>query len=251
MFNMTFEDKLYFAPIDEDLQHALDIGTGTGIWAIDFADDHPSCQVIGTDLAPTQPTFVPPNCQFLIEDAQDDWVFSHKFGYIHLRLLAGSFKNWEKVMRSCFDALEPGGWVEFQDYVLPCYAPDNSYTGTDLERWANLMLEGAAKLGHPMDVADQYAKLMREAGFVDIVEQQFVWPTNAWPRDPKLKELGRWNETNMAQGVEGFSLHVMTHGLGWSKEEVDVFVAKVKSDMRNRHIHAYFRLPVVYGRKPG
>jgi methylase of polypeptide subunit release factors len=32
----------------------LDIGTGTGIWAIDFADEHPEAEVIGTDLSPIQ-----------------------------------------------------------------------------------------------------------------------------------------------------------------------------------------------------
>jgi len=34
----------------------LDVGTGTGIWAIDFADAHPSSTVIGVDLSPIQPT---------------------------------------------------------------------------------------------------------------------------------------------------------------------------------------------------
>jgi hypothetical protein len=27
----------------------------------DFGDDHPECQVIGTDLSPIQPQWVPPN----------------------------------------------------------------------------------------------------------------------------------------------------------------------------------------------
>lgn len=36
----------------------LDIGTGTGIWAIDFADEHPETTVIGTDLSPIQPDSV-------------------------------------------------------------------------------------------------------------------------------------------------------------------------------------------------
>ncbi|KAJ3458811.1 hypothetical protein MRS44_012920 [Fusarium solani] len=40
---------------------ALDIGCGTGMWAIDFADEFPSCKVVGTDISPIQPGFVPPN----------------------------------------------------------------------------------------------------------------------------------------------------------------------------------------------
>lgn len=44
--------------------YSLTGDTGTGIWAIDFADEHPECEVIGIDLSPVQPSWVPPNCRF-------------------------------------------------------------------------------------------------------------------------------------------------------------------------------------------
>lgn len=43
------DGKLHLAPIEEP-QRILDIGTGTGIWAIDCADLYPNAEVIGTDL---------------------------------------------------------------------------------------------------------------------------------------------------------------------------------------------------------
>jgi ubiquinone/menaquinone biosynthesis C-methylase UbiE len=70
---LTYASKLYFAPV-ENPQYCLDVGTGTGIWAIDMgrspakgrranhstdwfpADQNPQCQVIGIDLSPGQPT---------------------------------------------------------------------------------------------------------------------------------------------------------------------------------------------------
>lgn len=55
IFLRSLRGQLYLAPIPEDVQNVLDIGTGTGIWAIDFADEFPSARVIGTDLSPTQP----------------------------------------------------------------------------------------------------------------------------------------------------------------------------------------------------
>jgi hypothetical protein len=33
---LTLHGELHLAPIKPDLHYALDIGTGTGIWAIDF-----------------------------------------------------------------------------------------------------------------------------------------------------------------------------------------------------------------------
>ncbi|KAL5352249.1 hypothetical protein ACLOAV_002196 [Pseudogymnoascus australis] len=48
--------SLFCAPIKEP-QSVLDIGTGTGIWAMEFADEFPGALVIGTDLSPiSQPT---------------------------------------------------------------------------------------------------------------------------------------------------------------------------------------------------
>ena len=47
---------LHLAPL-ENPRRILDIGTGTGIWAIQMADDYPDCTVIGTDLSPVQPSW--------------------------------------------------------------------------------------------------------------------------------------------------------------------------------------------------
>lgn len=70
-----------------------------------------------------------------------------------------------------------------------------------------------------------------------------------WPKDPKLKEVGLYGEAFSTQDTEGFVLFVADM-LGWSIEEVQVFIATVRRDIRNRKIHPYFRLKVVWGRKP-
>ncbi|KFZ12534.1 hypothetical protein V501_04187 [Pseudogymnoascus sp. VKM F-4519 (FW-2642)] len=49
------EKKRFLAPIGSNPQKILDLGCGTGIWCIDVADEYPSAEVIGVDIAPTQP----------------------------------------------------------------------------------------------------------------------------------------------------------------------------------------------------
>ena len=39
------DDRLYLAPLGDDVRDVLDLGTGTGIWAIEFADQHPDSEV--------------------------------------------------------------------------------------------------------------------------------------------------------------------------------------------------------------
>lgn len=65
---------LFCAPMKEP-QSVLDIGTGTGIWAMVFADEFPGALVIGTDLSPIQPGFVPPNLKFYVDNFESPWVF--------------------------------------------------------------------------------------------------------------------------------------------------------------------------------
>lgn len=55
IYLMIFSGELYRAPIPRKVGRVLDIGCGTGKWAIDFADMHPEADVVATDLSVIQP----------------------------------------------------------------------------------------------------------------------------------------------------------------------------------------------------
>lgn len=92
--------------------------------------------------------------------------------------------------------------------------------------------------------------MMRRAGFVDVVQLPYMWPMNPWPRDQRLKQLGRWTEENFVEGCEAMSMALFTRNLGWTRDEVVEFSARVRADMADAQKHAYFPLYVTYGRKP-
>jgi len=61
----------------------------------DFADEYPFATVIGTDLSPIQPTWVPPNLSFEISDCCDAWPYQeNSFDFIHVRGLYGCVADW-------------------------------------------------------------------------------------------------------------------------------------------------------------
>ncbi len=57
MIRITMGNRLHYAPLGEKTRRILDLGAGTGIWAIEMGDEWPDAEVIGTDLSPTQPTW--------------------------------------------------------------------------------------------------------------------------------------------------------------------------------------------------
>lgn len=69
---LQLDGALHLAPL-ETPREILDLGTGTGIWAMDMGDKYPSAQVIGTDLSPVQPEWTAPNVQFVVDDFEQEW----------------------------------------------------------------------------------------------------------------------------------------------------------------------------------
>jgi SAM-dependent methyltransferase len=192
---LTFENQLYHCPAAKSdaypVKRVLDVGTGTGCWAIDFADEHPEAHVIGVDLSPIQPSFVPPNVEFQVDDMEETWTFSAPFDFIHSRFMTASFADWPRFFKQCYDNLEPGGWLEVVD-ILPPTSDDATLTQqTALGRWSSTLLEGTRTIGRDFDGALHYNEQIQAAGFEDVKLMVYKWPQNRWPKDPKYKELGK------------------------------------------------------------
>lgn len=107
---MLLKGELYNAPISSSPQNILDLGTGTGIWAMDMAEyvdystlhryipaelipdgrKFPNAHIIGNDISPIQPSWVAPNIEFIVEDFESQWDYKRNhFDFIHARCLAG------------------------------------------------------------------------------------------------------------------------------------------------------------------
>lgn len=65
-----------------------------------------------------------------------------------------------------------------------------------------------------------------------------------------MKEIGRYQAIQELQVVDSYTPAVFSRVLGWSAEEIQVFIAKVKKDMKDPTIHLYLPIYIVYGRKP-
>lgn len=83
-----------------------------------------------------------------------------------------------------------------------------------------LVDECSERYGKTLTIQEKIKDLMEEAGFVDIVETKIKWPIGPWGATPKLKDIGRWNMTHWIEGLEGWSLALLTRVLGVSRPSI-------------------------------
>ncbi|KAG5300427.1 SAM dependent methyltransferase [Histoplasma ohiense] len=251
---LAMGQKLYLAPLSKP-QKVLDVGTGTGIWAIDFADQHPEALVIGTDLSPTQPGWVPQNVKFQVDDATDyPWTFgTNTFDYIHVRDLFGSIPDWTAFMKQCLTCLKPGGYLEVSNASVWLESDDGSIPADakhPLRQWGRLFRECGEIMGKTTSISENQRDVMIDAGFEAVEETRFKLVVGPWPKDPVLKQLGRYRQIECLQGCEGWALALLTRVLKWDVEEVQVLLANFRACVKDRNIHSYTPVSVVVGRKP-
>jgi hypothetical protein len=80
-------------------------------------DEYPSASILGVDLSPIQPQWVPPNVRFMVDDVESPWL--HKpdsLDFIHARHTSVSFKNMPHVLSESYR------WADSRDIVRCPYA---------------------------------------------------------------------------------------------------------------------------------
>ncbi|KDN63519.1 putative methyltransferase domain-containing protein [Colletotrichum sublineola] len=270
LLTLSMGDKLYLAPLDKS-KATLDVGTGTGIWAIDFADENPDCEVIGTDISPIQPSWVPPNlklsvAQFRgptmtmltpyseIDDCTREWTFEPEtFDYVHIRFLVGSIADWPALFKEAYRALKPGGYLESFEVSPAILSDDGTVPETSaLGQWGKFFEEGGRKMGRSFRVLDEELQrtAMEEAGFEDITEWNNKAPIGNWPKDPIKKEIGEWAQLTLLSDIEGYVLFMANVMSTWTREEIQVYAAQLRREIRSGKFHGYYRQRAYWGRKP-
>jgi len=89
-----------------------------------------------------------------------------------------------------------------------------------------------------------------QAGFTNIYHKKFKLPHGPWPKDKKLKDMGMFVGLYMDISLDGFAIYPIGQILGWTFEEVQILVAKMRSSIKNQRNMTNSDMHMIYGQKP-
>ena len=240
----------------QDPQKILDIGTGTGEWAMAMGEEYPAAEVIGVDIAKIQPDAPPLNVFFETDDAEREWTRAEvEFDLVHFRYMSGAFKDWREIYRETYRCLKPGGWIEVIDFND--HAEFLKYFGEDSEarRWITAIREGYRKSGRPRTAKHLEPGILAELGFTDVTCKTLLIPLGPWRDDKEGQTMGKHFLVATVAGTEAFGLRSLLE-LGWEYAEIKRMSNIVKDAMWETALDPEkskgmgLKVKVLTGRKP-
>jgi SAM-dependent methyltransferase len=169
----------YLAPLSPETRTILDVGCGTGIWAIDMAQQFPQAQIIGVDIALTSlPRVLPETCLFAHADILQGLPFpSHQFDFTHQRLLVLAIPapRWPDVVRELVRVTRPQGWIELLEVGTTV-----QHAGPATERLLGWIRDISQALGIELTMVTHLADLLKQAGCQAVEAQDIPVPLGSW-----------------------------------------------------------------------
>ncbi|KAK0721052.1 S-adenosyl-L-methionine-dependent methyltransferase [Lasiosphaeris hirsuta] len=244
------DGKLFYAPIGDNPQSILDIGTGTGVWAMDVGDQFPSARVRGVDLSPTQPQWVPPNVDFLVDDCEkDDWL-ARDVDLVHLRFMIIILKDVPTVLKRGYESLKPGGWIELQELCAEVLCEDGTMPDNDPVKYTyELAAQAFAKFGMRVTLPKDLEPLLRDAGYENIQCVVKKVPIGVWARDKTMRLIGMYQKMAVLDLLPAVAGRPFA-ALGMSEIESQVTIAHTRRGLNDASVHRYFHYYFWFAQKP-
>ncbi|KAH0582177.1 hypothetical protein H2248_011827 [Termitomyces sp. 'cryptogamus'] len=112
-----FKGALAFTDI-KNPKAILDVGAGSGAWAIQAAQQYPDATVVAADISPLPDRLLPQNLSYHHLDVLHPYPWeANTFDVIHMRLLLFHIPHHEigGILKRTVDMLKPNGWLLIEE----------------------------------------------------------------------------------------------------------------------------------------
>ncbi|KAG8927373.1 hypothetical protein FRC01_007569 [Tulasnella sp. 417] len=240
---------------DGSVPRILDLGTGSGKWAVDMAKEFPQAEVIGLDLAPVHPSEKPPsNCRFILGDCNtclNDPSYEGAFDMIQARCIVNGVLNYSNFIRHIWKALRPGGVFFAIEGRLTCYDEHRQQLGVQDERdpeysWQHKLLSIAGEAiiarNDQLKYLDDVPTWLKEMGdaWEDSGNQALWTPIGAWDKCESMLQ-------NCLEFTE--SVQPMLLLRGHPKESVQIWAQNARKELEEQSLKQWSKWGAVWAVK--
>ncbi|KAG8953828.1 hypothetical protein FRC04_001458 [Tulasnella sp. 424] len=230
---------------DGSTPRVLDIGAGSGSWAVDMAKEFPNAEVVGLDIAPVNPSSQPPpNCRFILGDCNtslDDASYENAFDVIQARCIVSGVPDYRKFLRHVLKALKPGGVFLVLEGRMGCFDENHQPLGVQDENdpkysWQHKMvclaLEGMVARNDQILYLDDIPGWLKDMGdaWEDIGDKPIWVPIGPWDKSsPALIFQGEAMRQNCLIFTE--SVQPLLFSRGHPKELVQTWAKNARKEL--------------------
>lgn len=240
----------YLAPTHNPLA-ILDVGCGTGRWAMEMAQLFPDANVIGLDIVPPAIDEAailgngldrrPSNYSFVQGNVLEGLPFAERsFDFVHQRLLVTAVpqERWPNVVADLVRVTKPGGWVELAEPGWPQHA------GPGLDTLWNSWVELCARRGADFRAGPTIGDLLKAAGLHHVTRRSVDFPMGAHGG-----HLGRMSATDCLATGEALRGPTIAAGV-LSTEEYDRLMALTRAEVSQPNGIAVLPFYLACGQRP-
>ncbi|KAI0644104.1 S-adenosyl-L-methionine-dependent methyltransferase [Trametes meyenii] len=182
----------------------LEVGCGSGAWAIQAAHEFPRAHVVAVDINPIPPRPLPDNLEFQLFNVSDPCPFKEQFDVVHARLMLIHVPKAEEVLHRFIELVKPGGWLLVEEPDVYALRDGNGALGPGL----SAIVEGWMKVGESHGVDSRFGSKLR--GLLETSDElsevhvdKVVIPVSGKAEDPKRKKLGlAWQKNYVRIGKD-------------------------------------------------
>ncbi|KAL4262822.1 S-adenosyl-L-methionine-dependent methyltransferase superfamily protein [Pleurotus pulmonarius] len=225
------DGHLSFAPLEGTCpNNILEVGSGSGAWAIQAATQFPEATVTAIDLSPIPDRPMPYNIKFNQVDLSGSLPFSSQsFDIVHARLIFIHLPDAPAILRRICELVRPGGYLLLEepdcggvvDQTTPLGPGFTNFTST----WFRLM----NSKGQNLCIGRDLEQIIRSTGFfteVNVKKVEIPYaPKSEDPRENVLGQAWRLTSERTAKvllsrfGSEGFTSEMIQRLLSELRDE--------------------------------